>query len=61
MPFEGTTAIVTGGASGLGLAITEALAARGTKVAMFDIQAEQLAAESGPTARNRRRPSTATS
>jgi 2-hydroxycyclohexanecarboxyl-CoA dehydrogenase len=43
MPFEGTTAIVTGGASGLGLAITEALAARGTKVAMFDIQADQLA------------------
>jgi 2-hydroxycyclohexanecarboxyl-CoA dehydrogenase len=42
MPFEGTTAIVTGGASGLGLAITEALVARGTKVAVFDIQAEQL-------------------
>ena len=37
MPFEGTAAIVTGGASGLGLAITEALAARGTKVAIFDI------------------------
>src|ERR1044072_5254396 len=46
MPFEGTTAIVTGGASGLGLAISEALAARGTKVAMFDIQADQLATES---------------
>ena len=45
MPFEGSTAIVTGGASGLGLAITEALAARGTKVAMFDIQAEALDAE----------------
>ena len=37
MPFEDTTAIVTGGAQGLGLAITEALAARGTKVAIFDI------------------------
>ena len=45
MPFEGSTAIVTGGASGLGLAITEALAERGTKVAMFDIQAEGLDAE----------------
>ncbi|OCB58814.1 short-chain dehydrogenase [Mycobacterium malmoense] len=42
MPFQGTTAIVTGGAMGLGLAITEALAARGTKVAMFDIAAEAV-------------------
>ncbi len=40
MPFEGTTAIVTGGASGLGLAITEALVARGTSVAVFDISAD---------------------
>ena len=45
MPFEGTAAIVTGGASGLGLAITEALAARGTKVAIFDIQADAIDAE----------------
>jgi 2-hydroxycyclohexanecarboxyl-CoA dehydrogenase len=45
MPFEGSTAIVTGGASGLGLAITEALAERGTKVAMFDIQADALDSE----------------
>lgn len=42
MPFEGTTAIVTGGASGIGLAITEALAARGTSVAMLDVQADAL-------------------
>ena len=42
MPFEGSTAIVTGGASGLGLAITETLAERGTKVAMFDIQALEI-------------------
>ncbi len=42
MPFENTTAIVTGGAAGLGLAITEALAARGTNVAIFDIAAEQI-------------------
>jgi 2-hydroxycyclohexanecarboxyl-CoA dehydrogenase len=42
MPFEGTTAIVTGGASGIGLAIVDALVERGTKVAMFDIQQENL-------------------
>ena len=45
MPFDGTTAIVTGGASGIGLAIAEALARRGTKVAIFDLQEELLAAE----------------
>ena len=45
MPFEGTAAVVTGGASGLGLAITEALAARGTKVAIFDIQADAIDTE----------------
>lgn len=45
MPFEGTTAIVTGGAQGLGLAIAEALAARGTNVAIFDLATEQVAAE----------------
>ena len=42
MPFTDTTAIVTGGAAGLGLAITEALAARGTKVAIFDITADEI-------------------
>ncbi len=42
MPFEDTTAIVTGGAAGLGLAITEALTARGTKVAIFDITAAEI-------------------
>ena len=45
MPFENTTAIVTGGASGMGLACVEALAARGTKVAIFDVQQELLHAE----------------
>jgi 2-hydroxycyclohexanecarboxyl-CoA dehydrogenase len=42
MPFEDATAVVTGGAAGLGLAITEALAARGVKVAIFDIDAAQI-------------------
>lgn len=45
MPFDNTTAIVTGGAQGLGLAITEALAERGTKVAIFDLATDQLASE----------------
>ena len=45
MPFEETTAIVTGGAAGLGLAITEALAARGAKVAIFDIAADEITAQ----------------
>ena len=45
MPFEDTTAIVTGGAQGLGLAIAEALAARGTKVAIFDLATELIDAE----------------
>lgn len=42
MPFEGTTAIVTGGASGIGLAISEALAARGSRVAILDLAADAL-------------------
>ncbi|WNG86132.1 SDR family NAD(P)-dependent oxidoreductase [Mycobacterium sp. ITM-2016-00317] len=42
MPFDNTTAVVTGGAAGLGLAITEALAARGAKVAIFDIAADEI-------------------
>lgn len=36
----GTAAVVTGGASGLGKATAEALAAAGVKVAIFDINAE---------------------
>lgn len=45
MPFEHTTAIVTGGAMGLGLAIVEALATRGAKVAMLDTAADRVATE----------------
>ena len=46
------SAIVTGGASGLGAATARALAAKGVKVAIFDLQedkGEALAAELGGT------------
>ena len=36
-----TPAVVTGGASGLGEATARALAAKGAKVAIFDLQAEK--------------------
>ena len=45
-----TAAVVTGGASGLGAATARALAAKGARVAIFDLQAEKgeaLAAEIG--------------
>ncbi|HEY3671902.1 MAG TPA: SDR family NAD(P)-dependent oxidoreductase [Acidimicrobiia bacterium] len=41
MAFFGSTAIVTGGASGIGLAIAERLADDGAKVAIFDLDMEQ--------------------
>ncbi|MGY2733235.1 SDR family NAD(P)-dependent oxidoreductase [Sphingomonas sp. UYP23] len=51
MQLDSTTAaVVTGGASGLGAATARALAAKGVKVAIFDLQAEKgeaLAAEIG--------------
>jgi NAD(P)-dependent dehydrogenase (short-subunit alcohol dehydrogenase family) len=50
MQFEGTAAVVTGGASGLGAATARALAAAGAKVALFDMNAdkgEAFAAEIG--------------
>ncbi|HEX8302836.1 SDR family NAD(P)-dependent oxidoreductase [Sphingomonas sp.] len=50
MNFEGTAAVVTGGASGLGAATARALAAAGAKIALFDMNAEKgeaLAAELG--------------
>ena len=37
MPIEGTAAVVTGGAAGIGLGIAEGLARRGAKVAIFDV------------------------
>ena len=41
MAFAGSTAIVTGGASGIGLAISERLARDGAKVSVFDLDPEQ--------------------
>ena len=37
MKLDGVAAIVTGGGSGLGRATAETLAARGAKVAVFDL------------------------
>ena len=50
MKIDGTAAVVTGGASGLGEATARALAAKGAKVAIFDRDAdrgEKVAAEIG--------------
>jgi NAD(P)-dependent dehydrogenase (short-subunit alcohol dehydrogenase family) len=50
MDVKNLAAVITGGASGLGEATARALAAKGAKVALFDIQAEKgeaLAAELG--------------
>jgi NAD(P)-dependent dehydrogenase (short-subunit alcohol dehydrogenase family) len=44
MDLNGLTAVVTGGASGLGEATARALAAAGVKVAIFDLNAEKGAA-----------------
>ena len=50
MKIDGTAAVVTGGASGLGEATARALAAKGAKVAVFDRdveRGEKVAAEIG--------------
>jgi NAD(P)-dependent dehydrogenase (short-subunit alcohol dehydrogenase family) len=43
MDFSGTTAFVTGGASGIGLALGRAFGRRGMKVAIADVEAEACA------------------
>jgi NAD(P)-dependent dehydrogenase (short-subunit alcohol dehydrogenase family) len=43
--FDGLVAVVTGGASGIGLATASALAARGARVAVLDLNTDQLPAE----------------
>ncbi len=47
MRIEGQAAIVTGGASGLGLATAEMLAAAGAKVALLDLDVGRLAEAAG--------------
>src|SRR5918998_3692180 len=44
-PLTGRVVAVTGGARGLGLAMAEALAARGARLALGDLDAELAAAE----------------
>ena len=41
----GYGAVVTGGASGIGLAFTEALAANGARVTMLDIHPQRIESE----------------
>ncbi len=53
MKLEGSSAVVTGGASGLGLATVEALARRGVTVVILDLESsrgEDVARELGPLA-----------
>ncbi|WP_277984322.1 SDR family NAD(P)-dependent oxidoreductase [Sphingomonas faeni] len=47
MDLANTAAVVTGGASGLGAATARALAAKGVKVAIFDLQADKGKALAG--------------
>jgi NAD(P)-dependent dehydrogenase (short-subunit alcohol dehydrogenase family) len=43
--FEGLVAVVTGGASGIGLATAEPLASRGASVAVLDLKSDDLPGE----------------
>ena len=40
--FKGTTAVITGGASGIGLATARALAREGVKLVLADIEEKRL-------------------
>ncbi|MCU0687801.1 MAG: SDR family oxidoreductase [Polyangiaceae bacterium] len=44
MPHQGQTAVITGGAAGLGLEIARLAASRGMKLVLADVQADALAA-----------------
>lgn len=44
--FEGKTAVITGGASGIGLGMAQAFAAKGMRLALLDIEAPALDAAS---------------
>jgi 3-oxoacyl-[acyl-carrier protein] reductase len=47
--FAGRNAIITGGASGLGLSVAQRIVAEGGKVALWDVNAEMLAAAQAET------------
>jgi NAD(P)-dependent dehydrogenase (short-subunit alcohol dehydrogenase family) len=48
--LSGKTAVVTGGASGIGLGITQALAAAGARIALLDVEHAALLAAADPLA-----------
>ena len=56
-PGAATTdvAVITGGASGFGLALADRCAAKGMKVALLDRDNERAASEAAPSRRHMRR------
>jgi NADP-dependent 3-hydroxy acid dehydrogenase YdfG len=47
--YEGRTAVVTGGASGLGKAVAARIVAEGGQVSLWDLNADALAAAAAET------------